>query len=273
MKSRPPTFKQASAVILATTTALFARSWLQVELRAGGMDKLHATDLSYLVVPPILLLLLFPVLRANKVELRRQFDVASISAGLVLNAIGLGVLVRLAWWCQLVAGISAGIYSNAADPRAAVGPAFDFQCPPGTIFVTGIVVMAILVPIVEEVVHRGFIQSALYRYGPAVAIAGSAAIFTVFHQLGSWSFVFFAGVVLGTQYWITKSLWSSLITHATINGLIQVDWRCLRGQWNPPATELPIVAPGTLSLVLFLACVATTLAILRAMHRGEVSPR
>lgn len=272
MKSRPPTFKQASAVILATTTALFARSWLQVELRAGGVDKLHAADLSYLVVPPILLLLLFPVLRANKAELRRQFDVASIRAGLVLNAIVLGVLLRLAWWCQLVLGISTGIYSNG-DPKAPVGPAFDFQCPPGTIFVTGIVVMAILVPIIEEVVHRGFIQSALYRYGPAVAIVGSAAIFAVFHPLGNWSFVFFAGVVLGTQYWITKSLWSSLVTHATINGLIQVDWRCLRGQWNPPATELPVVAPGTLSLVLFVVCVATTLAILRAMHRGEISPR
>ena len=272
MNPHPPTLRHATAVILAITAALFARSWLQVELRAGGMDKLQSADLSYLVVPPVLLLLLFPVLRANKTELGRQLDAARIGPGLVLSAIGLGVLLRLAWWCQLVAGISLGIYTSS-DPSLPTGPTFDFQCPPLYIIAMGLIVMAVLVPVIEEVVHRGFVQSALYRYGPTAAIFGAAAVFTVFHPPGSWGFVFSAGVLLGTQYWITKSLWSSLISHATINALIQLDWRCLRGQWNPPATEIPLTESFAVALIFFFVCIGLIVAILVRMHRGDTSPR
>ena len=137
----------------------------------------------------------------------------------------------------------------------------------------GVIVMAVLVPIIEEVVHRGFVQSALYRYGPVVAILGAAAVFTVFHPPGSWGFVFSAGVMLGTQYRITKSLWSSLISHATINALIQLDWRCLRGQWNPPATETPIIESFAVALLLFFVCIGSIVAVLVRMHRGDMSPR
>jgi membrane protease YdiL (CAAX protease family) len=85
--------------------------------------------------------------------------------------------------------------------------------------------------------------------------------------------VIFAGLVFGTQYWITRSLWPSLITHATINLLIQFDWRCLQGLWNPPANDLPLVVPGAVALLLLAVFVASVLAILRHMHRGEYSPR
>jgi len=272
MDSRPPTLKHAVAVILALAAALLARSWLQVALRAGDVDKLYAADLSYLVVPPILILLLFPVLQANRVGLRRQLDTAHVGAGLVLSAIGLGVLLRLAWWCQLAAGISIGVYSNGGA-YTAVGPVFNFQCPSAYVMAMGVIVMALLVPVIEEVVHRGFVQSALYRYGPAVAILGAAAVFTVFHPPGSWGFVFSAGVMLGTQYRITRSLWSSLISHATINALIQLDWRCLRGQWNPPATEIPIIESFAVALLLFFVCIGSIVAVLVRMHRGDMSPR
>lgn len=272
MISRPPTPRHALATILALTAALLARSWLQVELRARDMDKLYAADLSYLVVPPILLLLLFPALQANRVWLRRQLDIANVGAGLVLNAIALGVLLRLAWWCQLAAGISIGVYSSGG-PSTAVGPVFNFQCPPVYVIATGVIVMAALVPVIEEVVHRGVVQSALYRYGPAVAILGAAAVFTMFHPPGSWGFVFSAGVMLGTQYRITKSLWSSLISHATINALIQLDWRCLRGQWNPPVTEIPIMESFAVALILFFFCIGSIVAVLVRMHRGDMSPR
>lgn len=272
MTSRPPTLTHALASILALTAALLVRSWLQVELRAAEMGKLFAADLAYLVVPPILLLLLFPVLRANRPGLRRQLDITNIGTRLVLSAIGLGVLLRLAWWCQLAAGISIGIYSNEG-PYTAVKPVFDFQCPPVYAAFLGAIVMAALVPVIEEVVHRGFVQSALYRYGPATAIVGAAAVFTVFHPPGSWGFVFSAGLMLGVQYHITKSLWSSLISHATINALIQLDWRCLRGEWNPPATELPLIESFAVALILFFVCIGSIVAVLVKMHRGDISPR
>ena len=260
------------AVLIASTAALVGRSWLQVSLQDGGLDGQYAADVSYLIVPPILLLLLFPVIRSNRAEIRQQFPVAGLNTRMVLYAIALGVLLRLAWWCQLVAGVSFGVYRG--DGSGTInGPLFEFQCPPGHEIALGFLVMAILVPIIEEVIHRGFIQSALYRYGPWAAIAGSAVVFTIFHPPGNWGFVFLAGVVFGTQYWLTKSLWSSLTTHTTINGLVQLDWRCVQGQWTPPASDLPMVAPGVLALVFSAVSIATIVAILRAMHRGETSPR
>ena len=271
MNSRAPARTQVFAAILALTAALFARAYLQIILRESGYDKLYAADLSYLVVPPILTLLLFPVLKQNSLEIRRQFAVTKLSGHLVLSAFALGMLLRLAWWSQLAAGVSLGIYSSG-DSSAIIGPAFEFQCPPAHVLATGIAIMAILVPIIEEVVHRGLVQSALHRFGPWIAVTGSAIVFTVFHPPGNWGFVFIAGVVFGSQYWITRSLWSSLITHATINLLIQFDWRCLRGRWSPQAGDLPLVVPGAVALILLAVFVASILVVLRQMHRGDNRP-
>lgn len=271
MNARAPVFGQFVAVLLALVAALFARAYLQIILRESNYDRLYAADLSYLVVPPILVLLLFPVLKTNSDELRQQLATKNLSTRLVLSAVGLGVMMRLAWWAQLAAGVSFGVYRNG-DTSAVAGPVFELRCPPLEVLMIGILVMAVLVPIIEEVVHRGLIQSALHRFGPWVAITGSALVFTVFHPPGGWWFVFVAGLVFGTQYWITGSLWSSLITHATINLMIQFDWRCLRGQWNPPAHELPLVMPGSIALLLLVALGASILAILRQMHRDHNRP-
>ncbi|MGI9263905.1 MAG: hypothetical protein ACR2QU_03180, partial [Gammaproteobacteria bacterium] len=165
MNARAPAITHFLAVILALTAALFARAYLQIILRAEGYEKLYAADLSYLVVPPVLALLLLPVLKQKRYEIRRQFAIERISSRLVLGAVALGALLRLAWWTQLVAGISFGVYRNT-NSSAIAGPAFELQCPPPLVFATGIMVMAFLVPIIEEVIHRGLIQSALHRFGP-----------------------------------------------------------------------------------------------------------
>jgi membrane protease YdiL (CAAX protease family) len=191
---------------------------------------------------------------------------------MVLSAIAIGFLIRFSWWCQLVAGISFGFYSNG-DASAIIGPQFTFRCPQWGVVALGILVMAVLVPLTEEFINRGLVQSALYRYGPPAAIAGSATVFTVFHPPGGWVFVFVAGLVFGAQFWITRSLWASLITHATVNGLIQLDWRCLSGQWNPVSSDLPLAIPGSIAALLFLACLSTVSTILWTLRRGDVPPR
>jgi len=259
-------------VLVALTAFLIGRSWLQVVFREKGLETLHAADLSYLIAWPLLLFMLLPVLRESGTGLRCLLDPSRLNVRLVFSAVAIGLLIRLAWWSQLIAGISFGLYSND-DVNAIVGPLFEFECPQWKVLALGILVMAILVPITEEVIHRGFVQSALNRFGAFLAIAGSAAIFTVFHPPGNWLFVFVAGAVLGTQFWITGSLWSSLCTHATVNGLIQLDWRCLRGQWNPPASDIPLPLTGSLAAVLYAACVVMTAAILWKMHRGDNAPR
>ncbi len=259
--------------MLAVTAALFARSWLQTELHADGLQRDHAADLSFLVVSPILLLLLFPVLRSDKGFLLDLFRRDAITLRMVTTAILIGVLVRLTWWSQLVAGISFGVY-RSDYPLALEGPRFAFQCDAPGIVALGFLVMAVLVPAVEELSHRGYVQTALSHHGPLVAIAISAAVFTVFHRPGNWYFIFFAGVVFGAQYWSARSLWPSMITHATINGLIQVDWRCLNGQWNPPASDLPLWQFGIPALLtLVLSVVLTGWLALGRNNRGGDPPR
>lgn len=255
MKLAPPARTNVIAVLVATSAALIVRAWLQLKLQAGGARPYEAGDLAYLAVPPVLLLLLAPVVYADRRFLLYQFRRSAISLAVVLNAVLLGLLLRITAWSKLIAGISFGIYQND-NPHAVEGPAFAFQCAsPGSVAL-GFIVMAVMIPVVEEVAHRGYVQSGIQRHGAVPAILLSASTFAVFHPLSGWLFSFFAGLVLGTQYWRTGSLWSSLVTHATVNAAIQVDWRCLNTQWNPDAATLPLWKPGLLSIAVGLAAVA-----------------
>ena len=272
MDNNVPARIHVIAVLVAITAALIARALVQVMLRETGVEHQFAADLSYLIVPPIVLALLYPVLKANHELLRIQFTTVYINAPLVFRAVALGVLLRLCWWCHVVASVSLGLYSND-DSSPVHGLTLVFQCPPGYMLATGVFVMVFLVPIIEETIHRGFVQSYLHRLGPMVAISTSAAAFAVFHSVESWAFAFAAGLVFGTQYWMTRSLWSSIITHATINALIQLDWHCLRGQWILPESDLPSPATATAAITLLVLCVGLVIILLERMHRGEHSPR
>ena len=260
------------AALVALTAALIARALVQLEFREAGFTHAFAADLSYLVVPPILVMLLFPVLCRGRDQLLRQLAPARCNRQMLVIALVIGVLLRLAWWCHVIAGVALGIYQDDGISQAA-GPEFTFQCPSLPILATGVLVMAILVPIVEETIHRGVVQSYLQGFGPVFAITGSAAVFTVYHPPGSWGFVFLAGIVFGTQYWITRSLLPSIITHATVNGLIQLDWRCLQGQWNPPVSELPYASIAAVAATILVICGVLIITLLIQMHRGENSPR
>lgn len=257
------------AVVIATTAALFGRSWLQVELLQDGWQKDYAADLSYLVVPVILLMLLFPVLRKDRAFLKRQFQRTDFSLRVVLSALIVGLLIRALWWGQLVAGISFGFYRND-DAQAIEGPQFWFHCGAPHVVILGFLIMAMMVPVIEEVTHRAYIQSAFHRRGPVLAVLVSAFVFAVFHPPTSWLFSFVGGIVFGIQFWNSGSLWPSTISHATVNALIQVDWRCLHGRWNPSTSELPLWQsgiPATLIIVLSIAGIVWLIG--KKKHRDE----
>lgn len=237
------------------------------------MEPTIAADLSYLVVPPILVVLLFPLWNSEKRFLADQFRFQDLTWRLVRRAFAIGLLIRILWWSQLVAGISFGFYSTP-DPDAIVGPVFSFQCASPELFFLGFTVMAVLIPLIEETAHRGFIQTALDRRSFTVAIITSSSVFTVFHNLDSWATVFLIGLVLGSQYRITRSLWSSVVTHATINGLIQIDWRCLSGLWNPMPADLPLQTPGLFAMAIFAWCFLALVLLLQQMAiEARISPR
>jgi hypothetical protein len=110
-------------------------------------------------------------------------------------------------------------------------------------------------PLVEEFINRGLIQSSLEYRGPLIAIPVAATLFAICHRSASWPMTFLGGLVLGVLFWKTRSLWPSLITHATVNALILLDWRCLQGQWNPTLTSLPLWKLALPSLAIFALAV------------------
>ena len=261
------------AVVIATVAALIARSWLQLQLIHDGMNSALAADVSYLVVPPILVMLLFPLWRSERAFLCAQFRRKDATFTLVLNAIAIGVLIRLCWWAQLIAGVSLGIYQSD-DPTALVGPTFSFQCASPAIVALGFLVVAVLTPVIEETVHRAYILTALRRRGSLVAILVSALIFAVCHRQSSWAFAIFAGIIFGVQYWSTKALWASIISHATVNAMSLIDWRCLRGSWNPPTSEIPIVVPAAAALLVLTGGIVAIVVLLRKnVTEAKLSPR
>jgi len=273
MTATPPAKINVVAVIVATIAALFGRSWLQLKLLANGVQKEYAADLSYLVVPPILLIILTPVILKDKAFLAQQFRLTGLTIRAVLVAIAIGILARAASWGQLVAGISFGFYRNN-DPSAIEGPLFMFDCASPHVVAFGFVVMVFMVPIIEEITNRSYVQTAFRHRGPVIAICLSAFVFTIFHRLSSWPFAFFAGLIFGVQYWRSGTLWRSLISHGTVNALAQVDWRCLRGHWNPPPSQLPLWSIGVPSLLILAVAILAIIYLLCGKNTGALdAPR
>lgn len=261
----------AAAVLLAMTCALFLRAWLQIRLRANGHDEAFAADLSWLIVPPTLLFLLWPVIWRDRRFLAHLLDPRRLEPRVVIEAVMTGALIRLAWWSQLVAGGSFGLYRNEGAPP---GSRFLFDCPAPAVLATGFVVMAIAVPLVEEIAFRGYVQSALRRRGDVVSIIVSAAVFAAFHSERGYTVAFLAGLVFGAQYFRHGTLWPSIVTHLSFNAIALFDWRCLRGYWQPDPGEIPLVGPGIAATVLTMTAIAMTFVLVRRIEgRGNAPPR
>ncbi len=264
MATRTLSTKTIVAILVATVAALVARSWLQLRLLGENMAPQAAADLSFLMVPFVLAVLLFPLWRRERAYLLARFRTADLNLKLVITAILIGVLLRLLWWGQLVFGISFGLHAST-DSASVVGPTFSFQCPSPALMALSILVISVLTPVIEEVVHRGYILTALRKRGMLAAIVVSAMVFAVFHNLTSMPFAFFGGIIFGIQYWKSGSLWPSLITHSTVNTLVILDWRCLKGQWNPVRDEFPLLLPGALAAIVIVVCGAALITLLRRM--------
>ena len=75
-----------------------------------------------------------------------------------------------------------------------------------------------LTPLGEELLFRGVVTTALLRYGPIVAVVGSAVIFAVAHGFNT---VFPAALVVGLItaeiYRRSGSIWPAVVVHAVHN--------------------------------------------------------
>lgn len=255
------------AIMIFQTFALFTQIVLQKRLQEGGLDLTFARNLSYLIVPPMLAALMYTILRANKEMLLGMLSPRTLNVRIILSAIAIGVLVRIGWWSQLFLRISVGLIQNP-NPTAIEGPIFSFACPPPAPLLLALLVWGCLVPVTEEVINRGLIQSWLMHRGRVYAIGVSAFIFAIFHPPATIPAAFVFGIIAGAQFVNTKTLWAVIITHATFDLLIVLDWRCLHTVWNPPASELPMAGLAVASLSSLVIVSAAIIFLLRRTGSG-----
>ena len=83
-----------------------------------------------------------------------------------------------------------------------------------------LIIIALIPAIGEELTFRGVLQQSLTRkINPHIAIILSAAIFSFFHfQFYGFLPRMFLGVLLGYMFYITDSLWTSMLMHFVNNG-------------------------------------------------------
>lgn len=254
------------AIVIMQIAALFARALLEVRLTDRGEPAPFAQDLSYLVVPPILIVLMFPILREHGRFLLSLLRWDDLSGRVIVLSVLLGVSLRMSFWGGLISLVSFGALKNP-DPNALVGPLVTFGCPgPGSLALSFFVV-SLLIPVTEEVVNRGLILQSLLQRGRVTAIIVSSILFAVMHDPQNIMIAFSIGIILGLQMLNHRTLWAPMIAHATYNAISVLDWECMSAKWNPVETTPTLIAVGLLATALFIA--ALSLSVLLARHKGH----
>jgi len=172
-----------------------------------------ALSTSYLVVLGIVWL----VAHAAEVTFADAVGMRRVSAGAI---VGGAVLATVAG--RVAAGVwgAALSYFDVDIPTQNLDPSRLF--PAGALGVAmTFLVAAVLAPLAEEVVFRGILLSALeHRWGAAVAIAGSSALFAAMH-ISPFAIppIFVLAVVLGWLFVRTRSLTVCIVAHGVFNGI------------------------------------------------------
>ncbi len=90
---------------------------------------------------------------------------------------------------------------------------------PGALSVLSIIALAVVTPVAEEIFFRGFVlRGFVNRWGVAPGIFLSAVVFAGLHFQPSIIVpVFITGLLLGSLYWHTGSIWPGVGVHAAQN--------------------------------------------------------
>lgn len=134
-----------------------------------------------------------------------------------------GVAILIYLTMSLIAGlyVQATGYVNEQEITGLVGEGFS-----GGPLVVGLMLLAVVVlgPVVEEIIFRGYLQSALAeKMPPWLAVGISSVVFAAFHlELGAFPLLAIVGVGLGAAYQITGTLWPAVLIHMVNNALAVV---------------------------------------------------
>jgi membrane protease YdiL (CAAX protease family) len=252
------------ALVLFILAAHLVRALLESWLRDNGLDTTLSKDLSYLVVPPILLLLTLPYLRLCKKHLVALLRPSACTRGLVIASICVGAAMRAAYWAAITACAALGVIQGD-DASAISAPFIEFLNPATSLVILSFFVMAILIPVTEELVNRGLVLHALLNRGALVAVTLSAAIFAVMHSPQTYIMSFMGGIVLGVQTLKFRTLWAALVTHATFNTIVIIEQKFVHFVWSPAYPDLRL---ALFSLVIAVIAITAILALLLPLHKN-----
>lgn len=133
-------------------------------------------------------------------------------------------LVLFGFGACLLANLPAGWVISLEDSagfNTAQPPAYIQNSVGAQIFF--FISMAIIPPIVEELLFRGIILHTLRRYGEGFAIVGSSLLFGLFHMdVAQFVFAFLCGLVLSFLVIKTNCLWLSIAVHFLNNALATI---------------------------------------------------
>jgi membrane protease YdiL (CAAX protease family)/uncharacterized RDD family membrane protein YckC len=174
---------------------------------------------------------------------------------LILDVVGYGCIALLIWlflglrrkaglrdvglrplpWRWMAAAVPAVIVAYAAElvvgeigdallPASPPTQCHDIQSAYGTSLLLGLVGVAVVAPLVEEVLFRGVVFGWMRGRVPLpLAVAGSALVFAAAHVLYlQWTLlppIFAIGCVLAVLYHYSRSLWPGIVVHAAINSV------------------------------------------------------
>ncbi len=194
-------------------------------------------------------------------KLRRPPGVA-IALGALVG--GAGYLVAVAV-LMLVQRVLPRAWVELFDPsRIFEGPAWE------RVLVAAVAV--VVAPPCEEIAFRGYVQTSLaLRRRPAVAIAGSAALFAAMHlDPVRFPALLVLGVVFGWLTWRAGSVWPSVAAHAANNAITSTLFLSVGG---PPEQGDQASFPAILAVAAVgAAALAALVWAYRAVTDGSPAP-
>lgn len=205
-------------MVLAMFAVNVVISIVLIVLSAFGVLNISADDYGlgntgYLIFSMLLYVLFLPV---------PALAVAGIARSRInpfpAKKVGFGRLV-----CLFAVGMGMAIMSNLLSSYlmnvlVALGvpyPTFpDTMELTATSLVLNVISTAVLPALVEEIIFRGYIQTALKPFGNGIAIVLSAFLFGIFHgNILQFPFAFFMGLVFGWLLVQTGSIWPCVLMH------------------------------------------------------------
>ena len=163
-------------------------------------------------------------------------------------------------------------WARASEDRAAVLTKFLTNFNSGVRFAVGVLVIALVPAVAEELVFRGVVQRNLVRwFSPHVGVWLGAAIFSAIHfQFFGFVPRFVLGLALGYLYLWSGNILVSMAAHFTQNAFqLLILYLTQRGQFgwgfDPDANE-------ALPWPLVLLSVVATAGLLYFLHRRMTAP-